>query len=344
MQGDELKDVVGRVTSYIINNQVERMTWQKSVALSGLLRWDEKRGRDSARRWLTRAVDTQNSRGQLNYSDREFYAHGHADSTITDSGILSLTLAYPLLQLHQIEPNPRYMEAARLQAELAVKAPRTKDGGFWSRMEAPELWVDFFYLAMPPLALYGVLSKQQSFIDEAFNQFEIYADRLVDPRANLARHVWREVPNSYPESTFWSRGNGWLITCGVELATLVAEHPKRAAMIETTKKVLYAMSETQDRSGYLHDLLDDPSSRMEASGTLMYAYTIARGVKLGIVDRSMLPSAVRAFKVVAGSVAEDGAVPGVTIPPGGPTAPLGSAMYGQGFFLMTAYELQDELA
>ena len=143
MKSDELRDTVGRVTSYIINNQTERMTWQKSVSLSGLLRWDEKRGRDAARRWLVRAVDTQNSRGLLNYSDKEIYAHGHDDSSITDSGILALSLAYPLLQLHQLEANPRYMEAARLQVEAAMKAPRTKDGGFWSRLEAPELWIDF---------------------------------------------------------------------------------------------------------------------------------------------------------------------------------------------------------
>lgn len=342
MRGDELRSIVDRVTSYTIANQVERMTWQKSVALSGLLRWGEQRGVDAARRWLVRAVDTQNSRGLLNYSDKEIYAHGHSDSSITDSGILALSLAYPLLQLHQIEPDRRYMEAAQLQVDAAMRAPRTKDGGFWSRLEGPELWIDFLYLSMPPLALFGRLASKPQYIDEAFNQFEVHVKHLVDPQHHLGRHVWREIPNCYPESTFWSRGNGWMITCCVELLTLAEKHPKREFVVETTRNVLKAIAALQDRSGFLHDTLDDPSTRMEASGTVMYAYAVARAVKLGVVDVSMLESAVRALRVVAGSVTEDGAVPGVSIPPGGPTAPLGVAMYGQGFFLMAAYELQDK--
>lgn len=343
MNASQMRDTLGWVTSYIIANQVERMTWQKSVALSGLIVWGEQRGLDAAKHWLDRAVATQNSRGMLNYADKEFYPHGHQDSSITDSGTLALTLVYPMLRLQALMPQPGYMEAARLQVAAAMAAPRTRDGGFWSRLEAPELWVDFMYLSFCPLALYGKTAGDAAVVDEAFRQFEVHADHLVDPRMKLARHVWRETPDSYPESTFWSRGNGWLITCGVDLLAMFDAHPRREAVARTTVDVLNAMGARQDRSGFLHDILDDPTSRMEASGTLMYAYSVARAVRLGLLPKERLEGAVRAFKVVAGSVREDGAVPGVSIPPGGPTAPLGSAMYGQGFYLMAAHEMREQL-
>ena len=47
--------------------------------------------------------------------------------------------------------------------------------------------------------------------------------------------------------------------------------------------------------------------------------------------------------VVAGSVQDDGAVPGVAVPPGGPGVPFGTTLFGQGFFLLAAHALRGEL-
>ena len=76
----------------------------------------------------------------------------------------------------------------------------------------------------------------------------------------------------------------------------------------------------------------------------MFAYSAARAVNMGWLDKSFMDKAERAFRIVAGSVEPDGAVPGVQVPPGGPGVPFATALYGQGFFLQAAAELKQRLA
>jgi len=42
-------------------------------------------------------------------------------------------------------------------------------------------------------------------------------------------------------------------------------------------------------------------------------------------------------------VQEDGAIPGVAVPPGGPGVPFGSTLFGQGFFLLATHALRQQL-
>jgi unsaturated rhamnogalacturonyl hydrolase len=48
-------------------------------------------------------------------------------------------------------------------------------------------------------------------------------------------------------------------------------------------------------------------------------------------------------RVVAGSIDESGAIPGVAVPPGGPGVPFGTTLFGQGFFLLAVQALQDKV-
>jgi len=100
------------------------------------------------------------------------------------------------------------------------------------------------------------------------------------------------------------------------------------------------MSKYQDASGYFRNTLDDPRSKLEASGSLMFAYAIPRAVELGLIEEALIDDALRAFGVVAGSVIPSGKVPGVAVPPGGPNVVFDWTMFGQGFFLLAAKALQ----
>ena len=77
--------------------------------------------------------------------------------TFTPTGTLSAAIGYPMLEVYERTKDPRYLEAARLQAEAILRAPRTRDGGISCRFESNELWVDFIYLMGPFLARYGTV-------------------------------------------------------------------------------------------------------------------------------------------------------------------------------------------
>lgn len=343
----ELNSLVRQVTQYTVSNPYERDCWEKAPAITGVLAWEDATAIEAVTRWLDRAVATQRSDGNLSYGDASstVTAQGHLSSaghvrSLTPTASLSASLGYPLLLRYRQTKNPAYLEAARRQYEGLLASPRTSDGGIWARKEGPELWIDFVYLMGPFMALYGLVTGDQSAIDEAFAQYDVHVRHLVDPVKKLARHAWCERPDHYPQSTFWLRGNGWMVCAAVDLLTLVPSHPGAAAMRESCAETLKAMAECQDACGYFLHVLDDPTSNFEASGTLMFAYAVARAIELGIAPESMRAAALKAFRVVAGAVEPSGKVPGVAVPPGGPGVPFNWTLFGQGFFLLAAHELR----
>ncbi|XYJ92212.1 Glycoside hydrolase, family 88 (plasmid) [Cupriavidus necator] len=319
----------------------ERDCWIKAPLLTAALTCGTDEEIAVADAWLARAVATQRSDGNLSYADSvRGLSNGHI-STFTPLGTLTASLGYPLILSHQRRRNPAFLKGAQRQLEALRRTPRTADGGLWGRGERPELWIDFTYLTGVFLAQYGALTDDRQALDDGFHQFKVHVDHLLDARKNLCRHVWCERPDHYPQSTFWARGNGWLVCAGVDLLSIAPQHAEAEPVRTTTRAVLQAMARYQETSGYFCHVLDDPSSNLEASGTLMYAYAAARAVDLGLLDASYLEGAQRAFDVVAGSVEPSGKVPGVAVPPGGPGVPFDWTMFGQGFFVLAAHALAD---
>lgn len=335
-------ELVQRVTRWTLAHPDERDPWEKAPALTGILAWNDPDAVAGARRWIDRAVDTQGSDGFLCYSERIELPHGHT-RTFTPTGTLSASIGFPMLELYERSKDARYLEAAELQAQAILRAPRTRDGGISCRFESKELWVDFIYLAFPFLARYGRIVNNAAHIDEALAQYEVHARHLIDPFTGLCRHAWCETPNHFPQSTLWARGNGWLVCAAVDLLDIAPDHPRANYLADTCRAALEAMKSLQDRSGFLRHILDDPFSKYEASATVMFAYAAAKAAERGIVGADLVDAALKGWKAVALSVQDDGAVPGVAVPPGGPGVPFGSTLFGQGFFLLATHALRRQL-
>lgn len=342
-----LEELVNRVSGYIRANPNERDCWQKGPALTGLLVWDMEEFRPMVRKWIDRAVATQKSDGNLSYGDWHTSSGGHIRS-FTPLASETSAVGAPMLDLYERIGGHRYLDSAARQYQALLDAPRTTEGGIWSRGEGPELWIDFTYLMCPFMAKYGKLAGDQGATDEAFKQFEVHVRRLVDAEFKLARHAWCEKPNHFPQSTFWARGNGWLLACCAELLRIAPDHAGSAFVRKTYADTLGAMSAMQDASGYFFHVLDDPLSNLEASSTLMYAYSAEEAIQLGIEvpgysHAELREKALRAFTVVAGGVEDSGKVPGVAMVPGGPGVPFDWTLFGQGFFLLAAHVLRPHL-
>ncbi|MDB5841744.1 MAG: Rhamnogalacturonides degradation protein RhiN [Herminiimonas sp.] len=342
MPEQNLKQLVKLVTDYTLAHPYERDVWEKAPAITGILMWDDQQAVGGARKWVERAVDVQSSRGYLSYDERLELPNGHAP-VFTPTATLSSALGYCVLSYYERDGEERLLEAARRQADALLAGPRTRRGGFWVRKEGPELWIDFTYMMCPFLVKLGKITGDQSLIDEAFLQLDVNVHHLLDTDNNLARHAWRETPDQYLQSTFWCRGNGWLNACLVDMLAEIPDHPRAESLKELGRRTIGAIASHQDRSGFFHNILDDENAKFEASGTLMFAYYAARAVNQGWLDDGYMERAERAFRIVAGSVEPDGAVPGVQVPPGGPGVPFGTALYGQGFFLQAAAELRARL-
>lgn len=346
----KLADRVDTVVAAVLALDGSADYWERQGAMTALLRWRHPEGIRAVTRWLDQAIATQTSDGRLCYggtTNLSFGAFRVMETAIMRqfraSASVSAYFAYPLLLLHECTGDARYLGAAARQMDAVLSGPRTSEGFLQMNAAAPEVWIDELYPVCGALARLGRMSGRAELVDEAYRQVRIARRRLVDPVTGLARHVWCERPNSYPESAFWSRGNGWLAGAAAEILLEAPDHPEAPAVCELLAGVLTAMAEVQDRSGFFHDFLDDPYTALESSGTLQFAYAAALGVELGAVPGTLADPAVRALEAVAGIVGADGSIGRVALPPGGPGVPLGTMVLGQSFFLLAAYHLRARL-
>ncbi|MFD7407845.1 glycoside hydrolase family 88 protein [Streptomyces sp. NPDC059866] len=351
MRVDHVSDaLVERVVTNALQLNLKNDYWERQGCMTALLRWGRPEGVPTVRRWLDRAVATQTSDGRLCYGGTTNYSFGSfrvMDTAVmqgfTSTPSVSAYFTYPLAVLHEKTGEPRYLEAAERQIDAVLDGPRTSEGFLRMNGQAPEVWIDEVYPVCGALARLGRVLERPALVDEAYRHILVAARRLIDPAAKLARHIWRERPDSFPESTFWSRGNGWLICAAAEVLLEAPDHDSAAATRQVLTTLLESMAALQDRSGFFHDFLDDPSTSLEASGTLMFSYAAALGLELGDVPESLLEPAVRALDSVAGIVEPDGSIGRIVLPPGGPGVPLGKLAIGQSFFLLAAYYLRNEL-
>jgi unsaturated rhamnogalacturonyl hydrolase len=119
----------------------------------------------------------------------------------------------------------------------------------------------------------------------------------------------------------WGRGNGFAALGLVEaLTTIRADAPERPRLLEVFRRHMNAVRDQQAPDGAWRQVIDEPGAYREESATAMLMSAMARGVRLGWLDRSFLPTVRRAWRALAAHVAEDGTIVDVCTSTGaGPT-------------------------
>jgi len=338
--------LVERVADATVDRDMEGNDWTMAVAAAGL---DATGGpyADAARSLVDRAIETQTSAGYLAYGSHDpippavleplegpDYERGQWQCH-------GATVGQLVLDWYERTGEARYLDAARRQRAALADAVEADETVSYNSV-LPELWVDSLYMIPPFLARYGRLTDEPAALDRAVKHVDAQFDRLRDAHTGLFRHIWRETPDSFPESTLWARGNGWALAGVLDtLTALPDDHEATDRLAAAVADLAAAVRACQDDSGFWRNVLDDPTSPLESSATLMFAATFARGVDAGVLPDSYLAPAVDGFEVCRGVVDERGTVTRVALPPGGPSVQLGHADYGQGWFLLAADALDE---
>lgn len=337
---DSIADTIPRVAAYTASLNLDGLDWQKALTVDGLIAVDEQV--DEAKRLVDRAVDTQTSEGQFDYGygdyPREWARWTEYDVESYKPTANPAALARSVLEFYERTGDERYFDAVRRQYRFFETVDRTADGGISRRADDIELFSEIIHFLCPFFVRYGQHIDDEEPITEALQQIEVHIKHLQDRHTGLFRHVWKETPNSYPEGSFWSRGNGWAAAGLLDtLDVLPDDHSGRTAIRDALVENAEAVVELQDRSGFWHQRLDDPRSPLETSGKLIYAYTFQRGIDFGVLEGNRYAEAAEhAMTACLGVVNDDGGVERVSKPPASSMSPLGVTPYGQGWFLLAA--------
>jgi rhamnogalacturonyl hydrolase YesR len=203
---------------------------------------------------------------------------------------------------------PRSPEAMALLQNVAdyisERQSRLPDG---SLCRGRTLWIDDLYMSCPFLARWGTLTGHRRYWSDAAQQILAFACRLQD-KDGLWFHGWfdrEQCTNGYK----WGRGNGWALLAEEEvLNQLPPDHPQYAPLLTVFRRHVDGLRAVQAPSGMWRQVLDRPELWEETSGTGMFAFSIARGVRRGWLGPEYLPIAQKAVEGLRAHVTWDGSV------------------------------------
>jgi len=104
------------------------------------------------------------------------------------------------------------------------------------------------------------------------------------------------------------------------LTALPANHPQRAAILAIYRRQMAAALKQQAPDGMWREVIDEPGAYREETATAMLMTAMARGIRLGWIDRTYAPAVERAWRALAAHVRDDGTIIDVCASTGsGPT-------------------------
>lgn len=212
-----------------------------------------------------------------------------------------------LFGLYDKTKEKKYLTALQTLRNQFVDYPRTASGGFWHKSIYPnQMWLDGLYMGQPFYARYTTAFENGEKLDDVAHQFELLRNHAYDKTTGLFFHAWDEskkMPWANKETGtaphIWLRALGWYGMALVDvLDYFPKEHPKQKVLVAYLNELANGVSKYQDVSGLWYqvpNLPDRKGNYLEASGSSMLVYTIAKGVNKGYLPKAMNKVAVKGF-------------------------------------------------
>lgn len=258
-------------------------------------------------------------------NDKRFfnYAYRYADQMIESDGTIKtydikkynidmLNAGKILFKLYQETKEDRFLIAMQTLRSQLEKHPRTNDGGFWHKKRyTAQMWLDGLYMGHPFYAQYAKTfeSKKQQLASykDIILQFDLVNTHHLDKKTGLLYHGWDESKqqqwadkNTGTSPEFWSRAMGWYAMALVDVLDFIPKDVEgRARLINYLESLSTTLKKYQDSTGLWYQVVDKASKKgnyLEASGTAMFAYAIAKGVNKGYLPKSHRKTAELAHK------------------------------------------------
>ena len=197
------------------------------------------------------------------------------------------------LELYLLTKDLKYLNLGRRIADRQWASPEGSDATpesmiFYEKGFTPQtrMWIDDMYMITAVQVQAYRATGDKKYIERAAKEMVLYLDTLQRPNG-LFFHA-QDVP------FFWSRGNGWMAAGMSELLSSLPENnPNRPRIMEGYKKMMTSLLKYQTENGTWRQLIDEPESWNETSGTGMFAFAMITGVKNGWLDKTTYGAAAR---------------------------------------------------
>jgi len=192
----------------------------------------------------------------------------------------------------------KYRRVAQTLHQQLDQQPTTQEGGYWHKKRyTSQIWLDGLYMAEPFAAEYAKLFNKPEGFDHVATQFAQVEKHLVDPKTGLLYHGYdegREQQWANKETgkspNFWSRGMGWYAMALVDVLDYFPQnHPQRQQLIKDLQRLAPVLAKYQDPAtgGWwqVTDQANRQGNYIETSASCMFVYALAKGARLGYIDK-----------------------------------------------------------
>ncbi|WP_324677480.1 glycoside hydrolase family 88 protein [Hymenobacter sp. GOD-10R] len=254
---------------------------------------------------LERVGQRTNDPRYFNYVHKIVDYSVQPDGTITgyksdDYSVDNIPTGRSVLTLAQRFPKEtKYRKAADLLRQQLTTHPRTKEGGFWHKKRYPnQMWLDGLYMLEPFYAEYSKIYNEPANFDDIAKQFALIEKYCVDPKTGLLYHAYDESKEQKwankqtgQSPNFWSRGMGWYAMALVDVLDYFPKsHPQRAQLIKDLQRLAPVLTKYQDpKTGGWYQVTDQGTragNYIETSSSSMFVYALAKGTRLGYLDKA----------------------------------------------------------
>lgn len=233
------------------------------------------------------------------YADHFINANGDIETLrITEFNIDSINAGKILFPLYERTGDIRYRHAMDRLREQIQWQPRTHTGGFWHKRKYPwQIWLDGLYMGQPFYAQYEKsFGDDPAAFDDIVSQFVVIEQKTRDAETGLLYHAWDESalmewadPATGHSPGFWSRAMGWYAMAIVDTIEYLPErHEGREILSGILTRLVKALMPFQDKTGLWYQVPEQGAREgnwLESSGSSMFVYAIAKGVRLGLLDK-----------------------------------------------------------
>ncbi|WP_417558670.1 glycoside hydrolase family 88/105 protein [Mesoflavibacter zeaxanthinifaciens] len=246
------------------------------------------------------------------------YGKAYADTLINEKGeiknyklddynIDNINAGKILFDVYEKTNDQKYLTALQtLRSQLETHL-RTPSGGFWHKRIYPnQMWLDGLYMGQPFYARYNTQYENGDKLNDVVHHFQLLHDHTKDSETGLYFHAWDESKQmdwankeTGTAPNFWLRALGWYGMALVDTLDYFPEdHPKRQQLIDYLNELAEAIVKYQDETGLWYqvpNMADREPNYLEASGSGMLTYTLAKGVNKGYLPKGYYDNAVKGF-------------------------------------------------